>query len=93
MALTLINALAVLTGIYLAAGIVFAIRFVARRVGRMDPGAREGTRGFRVLIFPGVVAWWPLFAWRLSNGATHPPDERNVHRLAAQPGNNPKPPV
>jgi len=53
-------------GIYLVAGIAFAVPFALRGAGAIDPAAEGGTRGFRVLIFPGVVALWPfmLVKWR-----------------------------
>jgi len=82
MAQTVVTALLVLAGLYLVAGAVFAVPFVARWVDRIDPGAAKSTRGFRVVIFPGVVAFWPLFAMRLLRGMDHPPVERNAHRLA-----------
>ena len=57
----LVNAL----GAYAAAGAVFAALFLWRWVGRLDPAAAHATWGFRVLVFPGVVLFWPLFAARL----------------------------
>ena len=50
---------------YLAAGALFAIPFAARWAGRLDPAARAGTWGFRLLIVPGSVLLWPLLAVRL----------------------------
>ena len=52
-------------GAYAAAGAVFAIRFLWRWVGRLDPAAAHATWGFRLLVFPGVVMFWPLFVSRL----------------------------
>lgn len=72
-----------LLGLYALAGLVFAGFFVTRGVGRLDPVAREGTWGFRVIIVPGVVAFWPLLAWRWRRGRTEPPVECNAHRRAA----------
>jgi hypothetical protein len=53
-------------GGYAAAGIVFAAFFLWRGIGRLDPAAAHATWGFRALVFPGVVVFWPLFAWRLT---------------------------
>ena len=53
-----------LTGLYLAAGLLFGVPFVLRGVDRIDPDVRGGTRGFRLLILPGVVALWPLLVRR-----------------------------
>ncbi len=67
-------------GIYGLIGLVFGLWFVVRGVGRVDLVARDGSRGFRILILPGVAAFWPLFVWRLVRGIESPPDERNAHR-------------
>jgi hypothetical protein len=50
---------------YAAAGAVFAVLFLLKWVGRLDPVAAHATWGFRVLVFPGVILFWPLFAARL----------------------------
>jgi hypothetical protein len=69
---------------YLAVGAIFAAMFLSKWVGRLDPVAAHGTIGFRVLVFPGVTALWPLFAIRLLRGASAPPDEWTAHRRAAR---------
>jgi hypothetical protein len=53
------------TAIYATIGGVFATVFLWRWVGRLDSAAEHGTWGFRVLVFPGVVALWPFFIVRL----------------------------
>ena len=52
-------------GAYVAAGALFAAAFLTWGVSRIDPVARQGTSGFRLIILPGVVALWPilLFKW------------------------------
>jgi len=50
---------------YLGARALFAVPFVARWAGRLDPAARTGTLGFRLLIVPGTVLLWPWLARRL----------------------------
>jgi hypothetical protein len=69
---------------YLAAGVIFAIAFLSRWVGRVDPLAAHGTVGFRMLVFPGVTALWLLFAVRLMRRASEPPDEWTAHRALAR---------
>lgn len=71
-------------GVYVLLGTLFAIVFVIRGVGRIDPDARSGTWGFRLLIFPGVVAFWPYLMRRWLTGASRPPTENNAHRRAAR---------
>ena len=49
---------------YLLCGLIFAVAFVARGVGRLDHAARESSLGFRLIILPGSAALWPLLAVR-----------------------------
>ena len=69
--------------IYLGLGLVFAIAFAFRGAGRIDPAARAGTFGFRLLIVPASAALWPLLLSRWVKG-TPPPEEHNAHRDAAK---------
>jgi hypothetical protein len=73
-----------ITGTYLGAGPAFAVVFVTTGVQRIDPVARHGTWGFRVLIVPGVMLLWPLLARRWAVGSIHPPIESNPHRRRAR---------
>ena len=49
---------------YAAAGVVFAIVFVARGVSRVDEHAAGAGLGFRLIVFPGVAALWPFLLSR-----------------------------
>ena len=69
--------------LYLAVGVLFAIPFCARGVRTVDPDAERGSRGFRLLIFPGTVALWPLLLKRWMSGTGEPPEQRDPHRRAA----------
>lgn len=84
MAVTIASWLVTVAGLYLLVGVLVAVPFAFRGVGRIDPSAREGTLGFRLLILPGSIALWPLVLRRWRSGAP-PPAERNAHRLAARP--------
>lgn len=75
---------------YLACGTVFAVLFVWRWVGYADPAAVQGTRGFRILIAPGVAMVWPMFVMRLLRRAYEPPDEWTAHRAAIRRGRTSK---
>ncbi len=46
-------------GVYLLLGVVFAIVFVARGMGRIDEAARGAGVGVRLLLIPGSAAVWP----------------------------------
>jgi len=65
---------------YAGAGILFAIPFVFAGVQRLDDEARGSGLGFRLLILPGVAAFWPMFLRRWRRGVTEPPVERTPHR-------------
>lgn len=54
-----------ITTIYAGVGAAFAAMFLWRWVGRLDSAAEHGTWGFRVLVFPGVAVFWPLFVVRV----------------------------
>lgn len=71
-----------IVGVYLAAGLLFAVPFVLTGVKRIDPHAAHGSWGFRVLIIPGTMFLWPLLARRWLRGVHEPPEERNAHRCA-----------
>ncbi|AFY38596.1 hypothetical protein Lepto7376_2306 [[Leptolyngbya] sp. PCC 7376] len=68
---------------YVIAGLVFSIPFVTFLIKRVDPAATGWAIGFRLIIIPGVVLFWPLFAIRLLKGKQHP-TEKNAHRIAAK---------
>lgn len=62
--------------LYLLCGVLFAVPFAWRGAPKLDPVAREGTWGFRLLILPGAMALWPLLLRRwLSRPATRPAAE------------------
>jgi len=65
--------------LYGIAGLFFAIAFVTIGVKRIDAQA-IGSVGFRVLIFPGSAALWPLLLCRWVSRTGEPPEERNPHR-------------
>ena len=74
--------LVTIAGIYVVLGALFGLAFVTTGVARIDPAARGGSFGFRLLILPGVIAFWPWLLARWLRGSG-PPDERNAHRLLA----------
>jgi len=45
---------------YLAIGSLVAVPFLIFGIGRVDPAAKAAPWTFRALVFPGVVAMWPL---------------------------------
>jgi hypothetical protein len=70
---------------YAAAGVLFAVYFALSGVTKLDDAAKGTGPGFRLIIFPGAAAFWPLLLFRLVKG-THRPAEKNAHRNAAGSG-------
>ena len=70
---------------YAGLGLVFAVPFVWFGVQRLDSEAHGSGIGFRLLILPGVAAFWPLFLYRWTRGIVEPPVEKNPHRLSDMP--------
>jgi hypothetical protein len=68
---------------YALAGVGFALMFLPRAIARLDPRVAGAPKTLRLLILPGVVAFWPLFAWRWITG-TQEPIEHNSHRASAR---------
>ncbi len=58
----------VVAGVYAAAGVLFAVAFVTRGVGRLDSAAVGAGIGFRLLILPGVAALWPVMLLKWVRG-------------------------
>lgn len=51
-------------GAYLGVGALFALYFVLRGVDRRDAAARGAGFLFRLFLFPGAAALWPLLLMR-----------------------------
>ena len=70
---------------YAGLGLIFAVPFVWCGVQRVDSEAQGSGAGFRLLILPGVAAFWPMFLYRWTRGIVEPPVEKNPHRLSDKP--------
>ena len=64
MSVAIAHALLVALAAYAVVGTVVAVPFVIAGIGRVDPAARSAPWTFRALVFPGVVALWPLLLSR-----------------------------
>lgn len=71
--------------VYATLGLAFAVAFVWLGVQRLDSEAQGSGIGFRVLILPGVAAFWPMFLYRWRRGIVEPSVEKNPHRASDQP--------
>jgi hypothetical protein len=84
MPLAVAEALVNAAAAYAVLGAAFAVPFLWRWVGRLDPLARHATWGFRVLVLPGIVLFWPVFVLRLARGSNAPPEEWTAHRARSR---------
>ena len=74
---------------YAALGLAFSIPFALAGAGRIDPVARGGTLGFRLVLLPGAAALWPLLLVRWLRTDGTPPEQKTPHTLAAERGDAP----
>ncbi len=53
-------------GIYLLIGVIFYFPFMKQGVHLIDKVVKGTTKIFKILVFPGIVALWPLLykKWR-----------------------------
>ena len=77
---TLATAFVYVLAAYAGLGLVFAMMFVWLGIARVDAGAQGAGVFFRLLVLPGVAAFWPMFLSRWTRGITEAPVEKNPHR-------------
>jgi hypothetical protein len=49
-----------LLGLYLFCGFVFALVFIFKGLNKVDEGAPGSSVGFKIIIIPGSMIFWPL---------------------------------
>lgn len=50
--------------IYLILGFVFTVAFLSKGLAIVDDGTKETSWRFKFLILPGMLMFWPLFAYK-----------------------------
>ncbi|MGQ0737888.1 MAG: hypothetical protein ACT4OJ_02405 [Bacteroidota bacterium] len=58
--MSIVSILLLIAAAYLLAGLLFAIPFVLKGVTRIDEAAHDSKWGFRIIIIPGTVVFWPV---------------------------------
>lgn len=55
--------------IYLFVGVIFAFFFYVKGMTKLDEGAKGSSIGFKLIVFPGIVVFWPflLSKWIKAN--------------------------
>ncbi len=56
----IIDLIFTIAGIYLICGFVFALAFVFKGARVIDEVARDSTLGFKIIIIPASMVFWPL---------------------------------
>ena len=46
--------------IYLLLGVLFVVPFLVKGLTKVDESAHAGTIGFKMIIIPGVIVFWPV---------------------------------
>ena len=77
MLISLVEALLLCTALYLGLGALVAVLFVSIGVGMRDIAARGASLWFRVFIFWGVLALWPIVVlrWLVFPTINHPHED------------------
>lgn len=56
----IVSIILIVIAFYLAIGFLFAIPFIIKGVNKIDEGAHGGSVGFRIIIIPGTMVFWPI---------------------------------
>jgi len=62
---SIIQLLQYITLAYLSIGLLFAIFFYKKGMVLMDGNTKESSIGFKLIIFPGLLALWPFLLIKL----------------------------
>ena len=73
MTITILNIVLMAVAVYLFCGLVFSIPFVMKGANKIDEGTHGATWGFRVIILPASIVFWPLLLkkWVRANKNQH----------------------
>ena len=65
----IIEIILIVVGIYLLLGVLFVIPFLLKGLTKVDEGTHGSTIGFKIIIIPGVIVFWPalLSKWMKGN--------------------------
>jgi len=56
----MVEILLIIAVIYLVLGVLFVIPFLMKGLTKGDEGANGSTIGFKIIIIPGVIVFWPV---------------------------------
>ena len=56
----MIQIILIIVLIYLLAGVLFVIPFLLKGIVKVDEVAHGGSIGFKLIIIPGIIVFWPV---------------------------------
>ncbi len=67
MAATVIQSVFTIIGMYLMCGLVFSLAFISRGLKILDEGSHGAGIGFKLIIIPGCMVFWPVLLKKWMN--------------------------
>ena len=64
----MVEIILILAAIYLVLGVFFVIPFLMKGLNKIDEGANDSTIGFKIIIIPGVIVFWPMLLSKWMTG-------------------------
>ncbi len=65
--MTIVEIILIVVAVYLGLGVLFVIPFLVKGLTKVDEGAKGGTIGFKIIIIPGVIVFWPMMLHKWTN--------------------------
>jgi hypothetical protein len=67
----MVEIILIIVAIYLFLGVLFVVPFLVKGLTKVDEGSHGGSIGFKIIIIPGVIVFWPalLRKWLKSKNA------------------------
>ena len=56
----LVNLFLTFVGIYMLVGLIFYFPFIKTGIEKIDQNAKDTNIGFKLIILPGVITFWPF---------------------------------
>jgi hypothetical protein len=56
----MVQLLLIIVLFYLVLGVLFVIPFLVNGITKVDENAHGGPVGFKIIIIPGVIVFWPV---------------------------------
>jgi len=60
MLVAVVSLVFIVLAVYIIAGIIFTIFFQVKGLSKIDEGVHGSTIGFRIIIIPGCIVFWPV---------------------------------